>query len=180
MRGQADGGSCAGVVRAVGLAVAGAMCSAACGADAPPGGAKGLRIYWVDVEGGGTTLIVTPAGESVLIDTGMDGQRDPNRTATLARKAAGLEQIDHLVVTHFDVDHHGGAAEIAKRVRAAFPAAEISYEPDPVRAKIVDSWPQDVDDSAARADWGFNPVYDAARAFDEYLVPRIRARYERS
>jgi len=47
------------------------------------------------------------------------------------------------------------------------------------RAKIVDSWPEDVDDSAARADWGWSPQYDAARAFDDYLVPSISARYAR-
>ncbi len=69
------------------------------------------------------------------------------------------------------------AAQIAERVRAAFPSSTVTYEPDAVRAKIVDSWPEDVDDAAARADWGWSPKYDAARAFDEYLVPRIRARY---
>ncbi len=69
------------------------------------------------------------------------------------------------------------AAEIAERVKKAYPGADITYAPDSVRAKIVDSWPEDVDDSAARADWGWSPRFDAARAFDEYLVPRIRARY---
>jgi len=69
------------------------------------------------------------------------------------------------------------AGEIAERVRAAFPGAEISFEPDAVRSKIVDSWPEDMDDSLARADWGWKPAYDADRAFDEYLVPTIRRRY---
>ena len=41
----------------------------------------------------------------------------------------------------------------------------------------MDSWPADVDDSAARRDWGFAPVYDEARAFSDYLVPTIRERY---
>ena len=81
-----------------------------------PAAAKSLRIYWTDVEGGAATLIVTPAGESVLVDTGMDNDRDPPRIAKTAKEIAGLEQIDHLVVTHFDVDHHGGAAELNKRI----------------------------------------------------------------
>jgi len=71
------------------------------------------------------------------------------------------------------------ASEIARRVKVAFPRAEISYEPDPVRAKIVDSWPEDMDDSKARRDWKWTPTYDFERAFDEYLVPRIRQRYAR-
>ena len=71
------------------------------------------------------------------------------------------------------------AREIADQVRKAFPKAEISYAPDLVREKIVDSWPADVDDGAARADWGFKPAFDAERAFFEYLVPRIRSRYLR-
>jgi nucleoside-diphosphate-sugar epimerase len=69
------------------------------------------------------------------------------------------------------------AREIEDRVRAAFPAAQVRYEPVPSRARIVDSWPEDVDDSAARADWGWRPAYDATRAFDQYLVPAVRARY---
>jgi nucleoside-diphosphate-sugar epimerase len=72
------------------------------------------------------------------------------------------------------------AAEIAERVRRAFPDARIDYEPDAVRAKIVASWPEDVDDQRARADWSWAPAYDFDRAFDEYLVPRIKARYARS
>jgi threonine 3-dehydrogenase len=69
------------------------------------------------------------------------------------------------------------AQEIAERVKAAFPRADITYAPDPVRAKIVDSWPEDMDDGKARHDWKWAPAYDFERAFDEYLVPRIRQRY---
>ena len=69
------------------------------------------------------------------------------------------------------------AGQIADRVRAAFPGAQISFEPDAVRSKIVDSWPEDMDDSLARRDWGWNPAYDVDRAFAEYLVPTIRQRY---
>jgi competence protein ComEC len=76
---------------------------------------RGLDMYWVDVEGGAATLIVTPAGESVLIDTGMPGERDPRRIVKAAREA-GLKQIDHLIITHFHIDHFGGAADIAKEL----------------------------------------------------------------
>lgn len=69
------------------------------------------------------------------------------------------------------------AAEFAERTRAAFPAGEITFVPDLKRQAIVDSWPLDTDDSAARADWGFVPKYDFARTFDEYLLPNIRKRY---
>jgi threonine 3-dehydrogenase len=71
------------------------------------------------------------------------------------------------------------AEEIYARVHAAFPAADITWKTDLKRQGIVDSWPADVDDSAARRDWGFNPAYDFARAFDEYLIPTIGARYAR-
>jgi nucleoside-diphosphate-sugar epimerase len=69
------------------------------------------------------------------------------------------------------------AGEIARDVRKAFPQAAIDYAPDPVRAKIVGSWPEDVDDTRARQDWGWRASYDWERAFDEYLVPSIKARY---
>jgi threonine 3-dehydrogenase len=70
------------------------------------------------------------------------------------------------------------AAEIRDVVLKAFPGASITYEIDPKRQRIVDSWPADVDDSAARADWGFKPAYDFERAFREYLIPTIRDRHE--
>jgi hypothetical protein len=53
----------------------------------------------------------------------------------------------------------------------------VSFEPHLKRQQIVDSWPADVDDSAARRDWGFDPRYDEVRAFSEYLMPTIRERY---
>jgi nucleoside-diphosphate-sugar epimerase len=71
------------------------------------------------------------------------------------------------------------AEQIAERVRRAFPDARIDYEPDPVRAKIVASWPEDLDDTLARHDWGWQPAFAWEKAFDEYLVPSIRARYAR-
>ena len=71
------------------------------------------------------------------------------------------------------------AQEIRDVVLAAFPKAEIGFEVDTKRQAIVDSWPADVDDSAARHDWGFDPRYDFERAFSEYLMPNIRGRYAR-
>jgi nucleoside-diphosphate-sugar epimerase len=70
------------------------------------------------------------------------------------------------------------AGEILTEVRAAFPGAQVTFEPDRQRQAIVDSWPVDQDDSLARRDWGWQPDYDQRRAFDEYLVPNIRQRYE--
>jgi nucleoside-diphosphate-sugar epimerase len=67
------------------------------------------------------------------------------------------------------------AGEIAERVRRAFAGAQIEYRPDPVRARIVASWPEDVDDARAQADWGWQAQYDWESAFDSYLVPGISA-----
>jgi threonine 3-dehydrogenase len=69
------------------------------------------------------------------------------------------------------------AAEIRDLVLKAFPDAAITYAVDAKRQRIVDSWPADLDDSAARVDWGFKPTYDFERAFSEYLIPTIRRRY---
>jgi threonine 3-dehydrogenase len=69
------------------------------------------------------------------------------------------------------------AEEVCDVAVAAFPDAQISWTIDTKRQSIVDSWPAEVDDSAARRDWSFAPTYDFARAFDEYLIPTIRERY---
>jgi beta-lactamase superfamily II metal-dependent hydrolase len=75
-----------------------------------------LDIYWTDVEGGAATLIVTPAGESILIDSGNPGVRDPGRIFDTASKAAGLKKIDYMITTHMHIDHFGGAAELAQLI----------------------------------------------------------------
>ncbi len=72
-----------------------------------------LRIVWVDVEGGAATLIVTPAGESLLMDAGWPGPRDAERIASAAA-AEGVARIDHLIVSHFHTDHWGGVADLAR------------------------------------------------------------------
>jgi len=77
---------------------------------------RSLDIYFIDVEGGAATLIVTPAGESLLIDTGFPGDRDAGRIAHVAIEVAGLKQIDHCVITHWHRDHVGGVPALAKLI----------------------------------------------------------------
>jgi nucleoside-diphosphate-sugar epimerase len=85
------------------------------------------------------------------------------------------ENLSRLVynVTSFSLS----ADEIRQRVLKSFPEAQIEYEPDLKRQAIVDTWPADLDDTAARQDWKWSPDYDVDRAFDEYLVPNIKKRY---
>lgn len=71
------------------------------------------------------------------------------------------------------------AAEIRDEVLRAFPKAEITFQVDERRQGIVDTWPADVDDSAARKDWGHAPKYGFRDAFHDYLIPTIRGRYNR-
>jgi threonine 3-dehydrogenase len=69
------------------------------------------------------------------------------------------------------------AGEFRDRALKAFPDADITFAPNPRRQGIVDSWPEDVDDSLARAEWGWQPEYDADRFFDDYFLPEIKKRY---
>jgi threonine 3-dehydrogenase len=69
------------------------------------------------------------------------------------------------------------AGDVETIVETAFPAARITTEVDVKRQVIVDSWPADVDDAAARADWGHAPKYVLKEAFAEYLIPAVKARY---
>jgi len=71
------------------------------------------------------------------------------------------------------------AGQFLDRVKRAFPRAQITFEPDRARQKIVDSWPADLDDAAARKDWGWSPDYDIDQAFDDYLIPTIRNKYHK-
>jgi beta-lactamase superfamily II metal-dependent hydrolase len=80
---------------------------------------SGLDIYFIDVMGGAATLLVSPARESVLIDSGWPGfdDRDPIRIVSVLKDVAGLDHLDHLVTTHWHRDHFGGVEGISKRVR---------------------------------------------------------------
>src|SRR5579862_5400074 len=97
-------------------------------------GKAGLQIYWIDVEGGAATLVVTPEGGTLLMDCGWPGPRDAERIAkTLA--AAGAKKIDHYLTSHYHTDHWGSIAELAAMV----PIEKYYYHPFPdASAKDVD------------------------------------------
>lgn len=95
---------------------------------APAFAARTFDIYFIDVEGGQSTLVVTPAGQSLLIDTGFPGDgtfaslpgdprraRDAGRILAAARDA-GVTRIDYLLITHFHADHDGGVVELAQQI----------------------------------------------------------------
>jgi competence protein ComEC len=75
-----------------------------------------LDIYFIDVEGGASTLIVTPLGESLLIDSGFPMDRDAQRIVRVAKEIAHLKQIDHYFTTHWHRDHVGGIPMVAKLI----------------------------------------------------------------
>jgi threonine 3-dehydrogenase len=95
--------------------------------------------------------------------------------ALLKLESAPAEDLTQAVYNITSFNPSAGA--ILEIVRNEFPGADITFRPDDKRQAIVDTWPEDVDDSAARRDWGFSPAYDQARAFAEYLIPNIRRRY---
>jgi beta-lactamase superfamily II metal-dependent hydrolase len=78
---------------------------------------KALQIYFIDVEGGQSTLFVTPAGQSLLIDTGWpdNAGRDADRIVAAAMNA-GISKLDYVLFTHYHTDHVGGAPQLAARI----------------------------------------------------------------
>jgi beta-lactamase superfamily II metal-dependent hydrolase len=101
-----------------------------------------LDIYVIDVEGGNATLFVTPSRESLLIDTGNAGPAAPRDAGRImeAAKAAGLSQIDHLIITHWHGDHFGGLAELASHI----PIREfIDHGPNVQPGALADTFLQD-------------------------------------
>ena len=131
---------------------------------------KTLDIYFIDVEGGQSTLIVTPAGQSLLVDAGFPGSgefeskpgdprqaRDAQRILAAAR-AAGVKRIDSLLVTHFHADHDGGVAELAQLL--------------PIGTFIDhDTIPANADETVPGSSAMFQ-AYAAVRAKSRHLVPR--------
>jgi beta-lactamase superfamily II metal-dependent hydrolase len=98
----------------------GALASALCVLLSTPAlcAAQSLNLFFIDVEGGQATLIVTPSGQSMLVDTGWptDTLRDAGRIAA-AMKKAGVQALDYLVITHYHADHVGGMEQLASRVK---------------------------------------------------------------
>jgi beta-lactamase superfamily II metal-dependent hydrolase len=122
-----------------------------------------LAIYFIDVEGGQSTLIVTPEHQSLLIDTGWAGAgvgfqpgearkaRDANRIAAAAH-AAGISQIDYLLITHFHADHDGGVTELSQLL--------------PIRTFV---------DHGSPSPEALAGSEDTTRAFDAYAKVRSKA-----
>jgi competence protein ComEC len=113
-----------------------------------------LDIYFIDVEGGASTLFVTPSGESLLVDSGShnnDG-RDRDRVLKVTRQVAGLKRIDHAVVTHWHEDHYGNHADLSSQI------------------KIGTYWDRGIPDALPRDD----------PKFDEHIAPYRLATQNRS
>jgi threonine 3-dehydrogenase len=109
-------------------------------------------------------------------DTAIPFMAMPDASAALLKLAAAPREP--LSRTAYNVSAFSrSASDIRGIVMAAFPAARIAYKIDEKRQGIVDSWPAEVDDTAARTDWGFEPAYDFERAFREYLIPTISQYY---
>jgi threonine 3-dehydrogenase len=95
--------------------------------------------------------------------------------ALLLLEAAPRERLSQVV---YNVTSYSPTAtEMLQVILRSFPSAQITFAPDERRQAIVDSWPADVDDSAARRDWLWKPEYDFRRSFEEYLIPSVRQRY---
>lgn len=128
-----------------------AACALALGA--PVRAARTLDFHFIDVEGGQSTLIVTPQGQSMLVDAGYarDG-RDPDRIMAAIRDA-GLSQIDYMWTTHFHADHVGGTPEVSRRI--------------PVRTFLDYGEPVEAGNGARR----LYEAYLAVRATGHYVRP---------
>ena len=129
----------------------------------PGSAAQTLDIYFIDVEGGQSTLIVTPAAESFLIDTGYGGSdgRDSTRILAAARDA-GVKQIDYLLMTHFHPDHDGGVVELSRQmpIKTFFDHGDLVRSPE---ALAESRWP------ATQAAYN---AYLAARAKGKHVEPK--------
>ena len=113
--------------------------------------AQELRVYAIDVEGGKATLYVSPSGQSMLVDAGYRGfqNRDADRIVAAA-KAAGVTQIDYLVITHYHADHVGGVPQLAAKM--------------PIR-NFVDHGKN------------FETVKDTGEVYGNYLAARAKGRH---
>jgi beta-lactamase superfamily II metal-dependent hydrolase len=121
-----------------------------------PASARDLEIYFIDVEGGQATLVLTPDGSTLLIDAGYGGSRglrDPERILAVAHEA-GVNRLDYLLITHFHGDHVGGVPELAARI--------------PIGTFVDYGEPMGTDRMALGGFRGYAPVRERGR----HLVPR--------
>jgi len=96
-------------------------------------------------------------------------------TALLKLQSAPREKLTRMI---YNVGaFNPSASKIYQTIQKAFPNFVVSFDSDYRRQAIIDGWPADVDDSAARADWGWEPKYDLEKAFTEYLIPAVRKQY---
>ena len=104
---------------------------------------RNLDIYVIDVEGGNATLFVGPSGESLLMDTGNAGAGAPRDSGRImeAVKDAGLQRIDHLIITHWHGDHFGGLQELASKIEIR---EFIDHGPNAQPGQAADSFLQEV------------------------------------
>jgi threonine 3-dehydrogenase len=109
-------------------------------------------------------------------DTRIPFMAMPDSVEALLKLAAAPRQALTRMVYNIGA-FNPSAGEVRELTMKEFPRAEITTQVDQKRQNIVDSWPEDVDDSAARKDWGLSPRYDLKQAFCEYLFPAIRKRY---
>ena len=100
---------------------------------------RNLEIYWLDVEGGAATLLISPSGESMLIDTGFEVDGRDAKRINAAAQQAGLKKIDYVVISHYHADHVGGLAALSKMI----PLGKFygrGDEIEPVNQKWLDSY----------------------------------------
>jgi competence protein ComEC len=107
---------------------------------------RDLRVYFIDVEGGQSTLFVTPTGQSLLIDTGWPGNdgRDADRILAAA-KSAGISKIDYVLLTHYHDDHSGGIPQLVDRIPVGTfidHGANIDTKPGGPTEKIYSAYQQ--------------------------------------
>jgi len=110
--------------------------------------AKPLEVFFIDVEGGQATLVVTPSKQSMLIDAGWPGfsNRDAERIAKVA-KSAGVKAIDYLVVTHYHTDHVGGVGQLV----AKMPVKNfVDHGPNNESGRQPDQLYKDYEEAAAK------------------------------
>jgi len=109
---------------------------------AAPQERKGLEIVYIDVEGGAATLIVTPSGESILVDAGWPEERDVERIRRAVVEVAGLKRIDHYITSHWHLDHWGAIGRVAELlpVKAFYGHVFPEAPQDDIVPAMKDAW----------------------------------------